>query len=287
MPLPLDEPFLAGWLWNPDPVAFTLPWIGVRVAWYGIFFACGCLVAYLLIERVFERYLRLLPPTTSWTGKALAEKFVWWGLIGTLVGARLGHVLFYQWDYYALHPVEIFKVWEGGLASHGAMLGLLLAAWAFRKTIQGKTPQITFLRILDAMAVPAGFTAACIRVGNFFNQEIIGVQTQVPWAVIFVSPVEGAGGVPRHPVQLYEAIVYFLIGVGTYVAWKKAPLRPAGRLAGWVLVWTGIARFVIEFFKSAQTAPLFTGDPFSMGQYLTLPFLLLGVILIFKPMLKC
>lgn len=286
MLLPLDDPLLAWWSWDPDPVAFTLPWIGIRVAWYGIFFAVGCWMAYLVIERVFERYLQQLPPPTSYTGKVLAEKFIWWGLIGTLVGARLGHVLFYQWDYYALRPLDIFKIWEGGLASHGAMLGLLFAAWAFRWKIASRTPQVTFLRILDAIAVPAGFTAACIRVGNFFNQEIIGIQTKVAWAVIFVSPVEGVGKVPRHPVQLYEAAAYLLIGAGVFYVWKTRPLQPPGRLAGYVLVLTGIARFAIEFFKFEQTPPLFATDPFSMGQYLTLPFMVIGVILIFNARFK-
>src|SRR5262249_26035814 len=130
---------------------------------------------------------------------------------GVVVGARLGHVFFYDWPYYKTHPKSILKIWEGGLASHGGAIGALIGLVIFILMSKKQAQKLTFLAVLDALAVPTPLAGGLIRIGNFMNQEITGIPTSMPWAVTFRHPVDGLPGVPVHPVQLYEALFYFLV----------------------------------------------------------------------------
>ena len=167
-------------------------------------------------------------------------------MVGTVVGARLGHCLLYEPEYYLRHPLEILAVWRGGLASHGGVLGIALAVWLFARRTGREV-----LWLLDRVAVAAPAAAACIRVGNFFNSEIVGRPSSVPWAVVFarVDPL------PRHPAMLYEAAAYLVIFAAMVWLERHTELRDrAGALTGMVLVLVFAFRFAIEFLKEPQEA---------------------------------
>lgn len=216
----------------------------------------------------------------------LADKITWYVTIGTLVGARLGEIFFYDWPHYRDNPLSIFKIWEGGLASHGGTVGILLALILFRKSIYRNFPEFNFLSILDCLCIPAALGATFIRIGNFFNQEIIGAETDAPWAIIFGHPVFGKPDVPRHPVQLYEALAYFLIFVTLFSLWKfgRKHLRE-GLLIGLFFVLTFSSRFFIEFYKVPLSA-IIDESFLQTGQYLSIPFVVAGSILIWHAMRK-
>ncbi len=211
----------------------------------------------------------------------LTDKLTWFVVLGTLIGARLGHVFFYQWGYYQHHLMAIVKTWEGGLASHGGVLGVLIAVFIYQKWILKDYKEISLIGLIDYMVVPSGLVAFFIRIGNFFNQEILGPPTQLPWGVIFGDPVDRGPIVPRHPTQLYEAFAYLLIFIFLYRLWKKLhqQLLP-GQLSGLFFILLFTARFFIEFIKMPQGA-IIDESFLQMGQYLSLPFILLGLLLFF------
>lgn len=204
-------------------------------------------------------------------------------VLGLIVGARLGYVFFYGWPAFKAHPMDIVKVWEGGLASHGGCLGVLAALlWAvYRSSKTGL--KITFLQIMDILAIICGVLAFFIRMGNFINQEIVGVPTQKPWGIIFLDPLAGESVVPRHPVQLYEALFYLCIAVLSYVLWKKNWIKiGSGKITGIILSILFSFRFFIEFLKEHQGVVIESGSFLQMGQVLSLPFILVGVGLILR-----
>ena len=172
-------------IWNADPIAVSIGPLSIH--WYGLLFASAFIAGLQMMGRMFAREGRDRNDLDSLLG------FV---VIGTLVGARLGHCLLYDPAFYLSNPLDILKVWEGGLASHGGVVGILLAVWAF-----ARTRTYPFLWLLDRIAVPAALGGAFIRVGNFMNSEILGHPASVPWAVVFVR----IDGIPRHPVQLYDS----------------------------------------------------------------------------------
>lgn len=255
--------------WNPDSNLFILPYFEHPVKWYGFLFMLGFLLGYYLI----------IPPLKQYTDnpQKLADRLLWYVLLGTVIGARLGHVLFYEPEIYFANPFTILEVWKGGLASHGGTVGVILAILAFRLKSKVEAPNLTFLRIIDIVAVPTALVAFFIRLGNFFNQEIIGVQTTVPWAIIFGRPFDNVPVVPRHPSQLYEGIAYLLLFAVLWVL-QKRHLSP-GKLTGIFLVWVFSARFLIEFTKELQSAVI-DQSWLQMGQWLSVPFILLGVMLL-------
>jgi phosphatidylglycerol---prolipoprotein diacylglyceryl transferase len=136
-------------------------------------------------------------------------------LLGTIIGARLGHVFFYQPDYYLAHPWEVPMVWQGGLASHGGFAGVIIAIYLYRK----KHPDMSFMEIADRISIPCLLAATLIRIGNFFNSEIIGTPSNLPWAIVFAS----IDNVPRHPAMLYEAAAYFIVFVALYLSRTGRP----------------------------------------------------------------
>lgn len=271
--------------WDPDPRAFTLPFVQWPILWYGIFFAVGFAVGFVIFYFIFLRLLQRtsLEPLAQLKKKAmwLADRLTLYIIIATIVGARLGHFLFYESPSdYLLRPLDILFVHKGGLASHGAALGIVLGTILFVRRCRACS--LSWLRLLDLISVPTAFAGACIRLGNFFNQEILGTTTTVPWAVIFGHPMDRSFSSPRHPVQLYEAICYlaifFLLWGLTY---RPKYFLAKGRLLGIFLLLTFASRFAMEFFKVEQSA-LLEKSFFTMGQLLSIPPIFIGLFLSYR-----
>ncbi len=214
--------------------------------------------------------------------KRLADRALMAVGLGAIVGARLGDVFFYQEAATWWHdPLSILYVWEGGLASHGGAVGILLAlALLARRLQREKFGVYTFLALLDRVVPCVALAGACIRIGNFFNQEILGTPSNLPWAVLFLHPADGGAVVPRHPVQLYESFAYLALFGLLFTLWIKRPsFRREGLCSGLFLVLLFGFRFLIEFVKVEQSE--YTLIPWlTMGQILSLPFLLLGLYLL-------
>ncbi len=249
--------------WSMDPVAFSLGPLEPR--WYGILFASSFLVGFWLTRKMFVHAKR---------DPEEVDQLLTYVLIGTVIGARLGHVLFYDPGYYLRYPGEILAIWHGGLASHGAAIGIIIAMHLFTK----KFKNMSFLWLADRVAVVVAIAGAFIRTGNFMNSEIVGQPTEVPWAVIFTK----VDMLPRHPTQLYEAllsIIVFGILWKVYHSYKKNP--PEGSLFGLFLATLFTGRFLLEFTKMEQAA--FAADwVFNMGQWLSIPLIAIGIWLMIK-----
>ena len=210
-------------------------------------------------------------------------------VIATIIGARIGHLIFYESPaYYLRNPINIIKIWQGGLASHGAAVAILIALFLFCHYYLKKiTPKLRYVHLLDLVSVPIALVCFFIRVGNFFNQEIIGVQTNLPWAVVFGSPMENVTILPRHPVQLYEGLFYLLLfGLLLFLSYRKYFLIKEGKMFGIFLILANGFRFFIEFLKVKQSAILETDSFLLMGQYLSIPFIVLGIFVLFWDKIK-
>jgi len=254
--------------WNVNPEIFALGPIHVR--WYGLFFAIGFLFGYNHGEKMFKHENIDL--------KWLESLFIYL-IVATIIGARLGHVLFYGWDYYSQHPIEILYVWQGGLASHGGVLGIILAMFVWSKYVSKRS----ILWVLDRVVVPSVFVAALIRLGNLMNSEIYGIPTTLPWGVIFERNHET---VAKHPTQIYESLSYLVtFGVLLYMYWKTKAKDYQGLLVGVFFVMVFSARFFIEFIKEVQE-PFEKGMSLNMGQWLSIPFVLTGIFLIVRSLKK-
>ena len=250
------------WVWNMDPALFRPGPFEVR--WYGLFFALGFFLGLQIMTQIYRREQRDLGH--------LSELLLYL-MLGTVIGARLGHVLLYQPDYYLAHPWRILMIWEGGLASHGGFAGVMIALYLYLR----KHHDMSFIELTDRLAIPCLLAAALIRVGNFFNSEILGIPSNLPWAIVFAR----VDDIPRHPAMLYEAAVYFLVFCALYVAyWKTAIMQFPGRVFGTTLATCFLARFMIEFVKENQV-PFENRMPLNMGQLLSIPFFVIGVYLIY------
>jgi len=247
-------------VWNADPILLQIGPFAIH--WYGLFFAGGLLIGYKIMEWIFRREGR---------DRTLLEPLFFYMVIGTIVGARLAHCLFYEPDYYLAHPLEILYIWKGGLASHGGILGALLALALFCRRYR-----VSFLWLFSRLAIPALLLDALIRIGNFFNSEILGKVSDLPWAIVFarVDPDHA-----RHPVMLYESAGYLLLFLFVLWLYRRLSAERATCLIPGLVFTLGFAwRFVLEYFKAPQAehaASLPLG--LSMGQLLTIPFFLLGV----------
>jgi len=254
--------------WNVSPEIFSLGPIHVR--WYGLLFAVGFLFGYNHGEKMF-RHENIDP-------KWLQSLFIYL-IVATVVGARLGHVFFYGWDYYSQHPIEILYIWQGGLASHGGVLGIIVAMVIWSRQVSKRS----ILWVLDRVVVPSILVAALIRFGNLMNSEIYGVQTSLPWGFIFERNGET---LPKHPTQLYEALCYLVtFAVIQYMYWKTKAKDFQGMLVGVFFIMVFTARFLIEFIKEDQEAFEAT-MALNMGQWLSIPFVLTGIVLIVRSLRK-
>lgn len=261
--------------WNASPELFNLGPISVR--WYGLMFAMGFLFGFTILTKMFK---------SEGSNPEWVEKLFVYVIIATIVGARLGHVFFYGWEYYSQHLIEIVlpiaKGVDGykfvgfqGLASHGGAFGILLAVIIFSKRVT-KRP---VLWTLDRLLVPVALVGAMIRTGNLMNSEIYGVATNLPWGFIFERNSET---IAKHPTQIYEALCYLIsFGLLMYFYYKTKDLKDrTGFLTGVFFIGIFFTRFLIEFVKENQEA-FEAGMTLNMGQILSIPFVLTGIYLIY------
>lgn len=256
-------------VWNVDPEIFSLGPLSVR--YYGVLWALSFLLGYMLFERFVKK--ESLP-------EGYLDSLTIYVAIGTIVGARLGHCLFYEPAYYLANPIEILKIWRGGLASHGAAIGIITALYLFsRKT---KRPTIY---ILDRIVIPVALAGVLIRLGNLMNSEIYGVETSLPWGFKFVrdfpvgTPIEHIPAM--HPTQIYEALAYLAGFIILYLIYKKSDAKPRpGLLFGIFLIITFGTRILIEFIKQPQVN-FEVNMTLNMGQWLSIPLVIAGLVFLF------
>jgi prolipoprotein diacylglyceryl transferase len=210
----------------------------------------------------------------------LADRLTIYMVIATVVGARVGHYLFYEKpsDYFE-HPLELFGIWRmRGLASHGAAIAIVLALGLFAYRYRPKLRGVSWLHLLDFVCVPTAIAGAFIRIGNFFNQEILGKPSDVAWAVIFGHPADGSWPVPRHPVQLYEALSYALVFLFLWrLTFISKYLLNKGVLLGWFLILIFGFRFLFEYWKEEQSRIMPSSFDLTMGQLLSIPAVFIGL----------
>lgn len=245
-------------IWNVNPTLLELGPLQLR--WYGLLFVGSFFLGLMILQWIYKR-----------EGKNPAEldNFLIYVLVGTVIGARLMHCLAYEPEYYLSHPLEILKVWKGGLASHGGLIGVVLAIYLFTKKHQQ-----SFWWLLARTTIPGALTAAFVRFGNFFNSEILGLASDKPWAIIF-SRVDM---IPRHPVQLYEAFAYLLLLVLLVTVYRSISSSFATKiLPGIFLTYMFTVRFLLEYTKTRQ-AEYNIDLLFTTGQFLSIPFIILGIV---------
>ena len=261
---------LASIVWDVDPTIFEIA--GRQIRWYGLMWGLGFILAYKYAEWLFkkEKY------PEEWVDKLFV-----YSLVSVVVGARLGHCLFYQWDYYTSNPVEILKIWEGGLASHGGVFGVILALWWYSRKITKQSVWWLFDRLIPSVAV----LCFCIRFGNLMNSEIFGFPTTMPWGFEFVRSREWHQlyeGQACHPTQIYEMLYCLTAGVVSLVMYHKFHLQKyVGLITGVSLLIFFGTRVALEFMKNPQVAEE-VGMTLNIGQLLSLPLIALGLYLIWK-----
>jgi len=250
------------WDMNPSVVpSWNMP------RWYGIMWALGFYLGFIILNKMYK--------AENAPAKWMDSTFLYI-LIAGILGARLGHCLFYQPDYYLAHPIEILKIWEGGLASHGGAVGIIIAVYFLNRNVIHQN----MLWILDRLVVPTALAASLIRLGNLFNHEIVGAPTDLPWGFYFT--LNDATVIPRHPAQLYEAICYlFIFILLMYLFWKTNASQLKGFLLGVFFVTLFGCRFFIEFIKEDQVA-FESGMLINMGQILSIPLVLYGLYLVVR-----
>lgn len=265
--------------WNVEPEIFSIGSLSVR--WYGLLWAVGIWLALMIVQRIYKN--EKLPE--NWL-----DKLFMYTVIGTIVGARLGHCFFYEWkelaepvtflgitfnygNYYLSHPWELLYVWRGGLASHGGAIGILVAMYFYNKNVSKKG----YIWIFDRLVIGVAVAGASIRLGNLMNSEIYGSATSLPWGFIFVQDGQTE---PMHPTQIYE-MIYCLVtfAVTWWLYWKKEAYKKTGLIFGVFLIGIFGTRFMLEFIKLNQEA-FEAGMILNMGQILSIPFILWGIWLI-------
>jgi len=260
--------------WDFDPIIFRINDV-LQIRYYSLLFAFGVFAGYYLVKHIYEKEQIAI---------SSLEKLSTYIIVGIILGARLGHCLFYEFSYYSQHLIEIFlpiKMIAGtykfigfqGLASHGGGIGVIIAIIAY--SFKYKT---NIIWILDRIAIATPVTGAFIRLGNFMNSEVYGKPTNGNWGVIFKRD----DLIPRHPTQLYEAFAYFVISILLMFLYKKSVDKKLnGLIIGTLLVLLFFARFVIEFFKENQVA-FEKQMVFNMGQLLSIPFIIIGILILIR-----
>lgn len=252
--------------WNADPILFSIGPVSVR--WYGLMFAIGFAIGYLIVEKMFRHE----GAPERWLGILLM-----YIVVATVVGARLGHVFFYEWDYYSQHLGEIPKIWNGGLASHGGTIANIIALFMFSWFVSHKPASWVF----DKVVIPIALVGGLIRLGNLMNSEIYGGPTDLPWGFVFLRNGET---MPMHPTQLYEALCYFvLFALLMWMYWKKNAEERPWLITGVFFIGIFLPRFLIEYVKNVQVDSeyeMIARYGMNIGQMLSIPFILLGVFLV-------
>jgi len=258
--------------WNISPDIFTIPEImgfgPFTVRWYGLLFAAGFLIGQQIMAHIFKKEGKPLEDIDSLTLVMV---------VSTVLGARIGHFLFYEPSILYKNPLEVILPPYAGLASHGALVGILFGLWLYTRKRQS-TGQ-TFLWLTDRMVILVALAGAFIRFGNLMNSEIVGTVTGMPWGMVFMQNMEFSQ-YPRHPAQLYESISCLILFFILFSLWNKYKANtPPGRLLGLFLVWIFGLRFMYEFLKENQVQ-FEDSLPLNMGQFLSIPAVLLGIYLI-------
>ncbi len=245
-----------------------ISFMGLTIHWYGVLFAIAIACGFQVTKRIYVR---------EGLDVESLDNLLIYCTIGIILGARLGHVLFYDPSYYFSHPMKILAIWEGGLASHGGGLGAILALFYYHKKMK-----LPFLFLLDRLGIATAIFGFFVRMANFVNSEILGVYTDKPWGIIF----KRIDLQPRHPAQLYEAISYLVIFVVLWLLYRFTEMKQKqGALFGLFLTLVFSARFIVEFFKEKQA--VYAHDwAISTGQWLSVPFLLVGIVLLVLPYIK-
>ncbi len=257
-------------VWDVHPTLFTIGPVEVR--YYGLMWALGFIISAYIISNIMKR--EGYPEKTF-------DSFFWYALLSTVIGSRLGHCLFYAPGYYLTHPIEILYIHQGGMASHGAAVGLLVGLWLF-----SRKNKIPYIWSLDRIGILVAISGALVRIGNFMNSEIFGRPTSLPWGVEFVLSNEWNTlykGLPCHPTQLYEALAYLIIFVAflwLYYRKNLAQRRPGAMFGIFLIALFGI-RFLIEFIKNPQE-DFEVGMILNMGQLLSIPFIVAGCVLLYR-----
>ena len=283
-------------VWNVSPEIIDFGFFALR--WYGLLFALGFVFGQRILTRIYKAEGRT---------EQDVDVITLYMIIGTVLGARLGHCLFYEPEVYLSDPIRILKIWEGGLASHGATIGILLSLYLF-----SRNHKFDYLWVLDRIVIVVALGGALIRLGNLFNSEIVGKVTDVPWAFVFPLDVEHlvpatsplpAGAVavplenrslmmalPRHPAQLYEAISTFLLFLFLYYLWnRRKSFTPRGLLFGLFVVILFTLRFVYEFLKENQVDKedfLLNTIGMNIGQLLSIPLIIIGLFILIRAITK-
>lgn len=249
-------------VWDVNPEIFSIGSLHVR--WYGLLWAIGIWVTLVITQRIFKHEKH----PDSWV-----DKLFIYTVVGAIVGARLGHCLFYNPLYYLARPWEVLFVWQGGLASHGGAIGILISTWLFNKHVSKRSINWVF----DRLVIGVSLTGMLIRLGNLMNSEIYGGPTTLPWGFIFVRDGQTQ---PMHPTQIYEMLYGIITFALTYwLYWKKDAGKKNGLIFGIFLIGTFLTRFLIEFVKNDQEA-FEASMLLNMGQILSIPFIIWGCILI-------
>ncbi len=243
--------------WNIDPEIFS--WGFIHIRYYSLMFLISFLLGIVIMKKIFRH---------EGKNELDVDDLLVYMMFGVILGARLGHVLFYDPAFYFTHPLEILMVWKGGLASHGAAIGIVTAIYYF-----SKKKYYNFLWLMDRIVIVVALSGSFIRLGNLFNSEIYGRATDLPWSFVF----ERIDNIPRHPTQIYESLAYLIIFV---VLWKiydgLKDKTPRGYLFGLSLVLIFGFRFFVEFLKAVQE-PWEAGMALDMGQILSIPAVIIGV----------
>ncbi|MCE8516053.1 prolipoprotein diacylglyceryl transferase [Ruegeria pomeroyi] len=282
----------------PDlsPELFSISLFGMELAlrWYALAYIAGIIIAWRLAVLATRR-ATLWPANTPPMAPAQIEDLLTWIILGVILGGRLGFVLFYQPAYYLANPAEILMVWQGGMAFHGGLLGVVIAAWLY--SLRHNIPKLS-LADLITHTVPPGLLLG--RLANFINAELWGRPSDLPWAVIF--PGQAAQDCPgivdlcaRHPSQLYEAALEGLLlgALLLWLVWRRGALKRPGLITGLFLAGYGLSRFVVEFFRQPDAQFVTPGNPLglawqlgdyglTMGQLLSLPMIALGLWFAFR-----
>ncbi len=252
-------------IWNIDPVIYNFGFFELR--YYSLFFATGIFTSYWLISRFMKE---------EGMSEESASRLLLYIVFGLIFGAHMIHIIFYEPSAIFNNPERIYNPleWGKGLASHGGVAGMMLALYIFIRR-----EKKSYLQIADMISVVGGITACAVRLGNFFNSEIIGRSADVPWAVVF----KRIDSVPRHPSQLYEAIALVFIFIAVLIVYRKQKdIRGYGFFTGLFFSLYFTARFILEFFKKTQSEMLTDGRAVSMGQWLSIPLVILGLYLIYR-----
>jgi len=245
-------------IWNIDPTLLHLGPLQLR--WYGLLFVGSFLIGAMILRWIYKRENK---------DPIVVDNLLVYLMLGAVIGSRLVHCLFYEPDFYLSNPLEILYVWKGGLASHGGLLGVLISMYIFAKKYHE-----SYIWLVSRVSIPGALAATCIRLGNFFNSEILGKPSDAPWAIVF----ERIDLIPRHPVQLYEALSYLTIFFILLSLYRKiTPAFATKLLLGVFLLLAFSSRFVIEYVKVRQAA-YSTDLPFSTGQMLSIPYIALGIL---------